>query len=116
VFRQEQRRIAIDRIVFPSRSGRPLMRIGTPEQRQRRESDMRGSSAKQLLLGGLTGLAVMAVALAPASAHKKHRKFFRWHAPVVVYSGGGGGCSFYYWKWQKTGAKYWKRRYYACIY
>ena len=78
---------------------------------------MRISPAKKLLLGGLTGLAVMAVALAPASAHhKKHRKFFRWHAPVVVYSGGGGGCSFYYWKWQKTGAKYWKRRYYACIY
>ena len=74
------------------------------------------SPARKLLLGGLTGLAVMAVALAPASAHKKHRKFFRWHAPVVVYSGGGGGCSFYYWKWQNTGAKFWKRKYYACIY
>ncbi len=74
------------------------------------------SPARKLLLGGLTGLAVMAVALAPASAHKKHRKFHRWHAPVVVYSGGGGGgCSFYYWKWQNTGAKFWKRKYYACI-
>jgi hypothetical protein len=73
------------------------------------------SPAKKLLLGGLTGLAVMAVALAPASAHKKHRKSFRWHSPVIVYSG-GSGCSFYYWKWQKTGASYWKRKYYACIY
>ena len=74
------------------------------------------SPAKKLLLGGLTGLAVMAVALAPASAHgKKHRHHFRWYGPAIVtYS--GGGCSFYYWKWQNTGAKYWKRRYYACIY
>ena len=32
----------------------------------------------------------------------------------VVYS--GGGCSFYYWKWQKTGSNFWKRKYYACIY
>ena len=38
------------------------------------------SPARKLLLGGLTGLAVMAVALAPASAHhKKHGKFYRWH-------------------------------------
>ena len=49
------------------------------------------SPAKKLLLGGLTGLAVMAVALAPASAHHKHhRKFFRWHAPVVVGAAVGG--------------------------
>ena len=65
---------------------------------------MSASPAKKLLLGGLTGLAVMAVALAPASAHEKHRKFLPLVRPVVVYSGGGGGCSFYYWKWQNTGA------------
>jgi hypothetical protein len=102
-------------IVFPSLGGHEPLRTTTPEQRQG-EEDMSISPARKLLLGGLTGLAVMAIAMAPASAHKKHHKHFRWHSPVVVYSGGGGGCSFYYWKWQKTGASYWKRRYYACIY
>jgi hypothetical protein len=74
---------------------------------------MSASPAKRLLLGGLTGLAVMAAALAPASAHKHHHHL-RYGPSIITYS--GGGCSYYYWKWQNTGLRFWKHKYYACIY
>ena len=76
---------------------------------------MSASPAKKLMLGSLAGLAVMAAALAPASAHGKHHHHLRWYGPAIVtYS--GGGCSYYYWKWQNTGLRFWKHKYYACIY
>jgi hypothetical protein len=77
---------------------------------------MSASPAKKLLLGSLAGLAVMVAALAPASAHGKHRHHLRWYGPAIVTYSGGGGCSYYYWKWQNTGLRFWKHKYYACIY
>jgi hypothetical protein len=76
---------------------------------------MSASLTKKMVLGTVTGLVVMAAAMAPASAHKhgKHRHILRWSAPIVITR--TSGCSFYYWKWQDTGRAYWKRKYVYCL-
>ncbi len=52
-----------------------------------------------------------------------HRHGRHWRRGVVIgagipffYSGYGyySGCGYYYRKWQRTGSRYWRNRYYAC--
>jgi hypothetical protein len=76
---------------------------------------MSTSVAKKLVLGTAVGAVALLGALAPAMAHGKHRHHFRvWSPPVVTYY--RGGCDYYYWKWQRTGSKFWKYKYYDCAY
>ena len=77
---------------------------------------MSASLTKKMVLGTVTGLAVMTAAMAPASASKHgrhHHHILRWSAPVYITR--TNGCGFYYWKWQDTGRAYWKSRYFTCL-
>ena len=73
------------------------------------------STAKKLLMGAATGLAVLAAAALPASAKGGHHHHVRgFYGPVVVTSG-YVGCEYYYAKWKHTGARTWRSKYVACV-
>ena len=55
--------------------------------------------------------------------HRRHYRYGRYYRPYIYGAGipffyGGysyyGGCGYYYRKWQRTGSRYWRNRYYAC--
>jgi hypothetical protein len=74
------------------------------------------SVAKKLTLGTAAGVIAMIGALVPAFAkgghHRHHFRTFR--APIVMATG-YIGCDAYYRKWQRTGSRYWRSKYLACI-
>ena len=49
---------------------------------------------------------------------RHHRRGYIYGAGIPFFYGGygyyGGGCGYYYRKWQRTGSRYWRNRYYAC--
>jgi hypothetical protein len=78
---------------------------------------MTTKTAKTTMLGAAAIAAVLfAGAAAPANAGKKHL-FFKHHhfyyVPTYTY---GPDCSFYKYKWLKTGNPFWKAKYFSCIY
>ncbi len=78
------------------------------------------SNLKTFAAAAVVALASAAGAAAPAAAkgghghhHHHHHGFgFRYVAPVVV---GSTDCSYYLARFEATGNRYWKRRYYQCI-
>jgi hypothetical protein len=74
-------------------------------------------ATRKLTLATVAGVVAMMGAMAPALAkggHHHHRYVRVWTGPAVVTT--GGGCSYYYWKWQNTGSRFWKAKYFNCIY
>jgi len=54
--------------------------------------------------------------------HHRHGRYYRrgylYGAGIPLLYGGlsyYGGCGYYYRKWQRTGSRYWRSRYYSCI-
>lgn len=64
---------------------------------------------KTLVASALVGAAALTGAVGTAEAHGKHRFV------IVLGNGGGHDCSFYYWKWKKTGMLKWMYRYQTCM-
>lgn len=83
------------------------------------------STAKKMMLGAAVGLVAVTTVMAPASAHGRrhhhhhghhYRHFHGWYGPVVTYGYSAYGCEYYYKKWKYTGSRFWKHKYFACIY
>ena len=80
---------------------------------------MSRSVARTLVLSTAVGAVAMLGALTPAVAKGKHhhhhfRHYHVWHAPVVVRA--YDSCDVYRWRWKRTGSRFWKAQYFACIY
>jgi len=79
-----------------------------------------GKIMKKLIVAALGATMTMGIVMSsPAAAHKYHYK--PWHGFKVVigdpgygYGYYGSGCRYPYWKWQDTGAYYWKKQYFMC--
>ena len=77
------------------------------------------STAKKLVLGATVGVVTAVAMVAPAAAHRRHHghhhhHFRYWHGPSYVTS--YGSCDYYFWRWKNTGSRFWKAKYYDCIY
>jgi hypothetical protein len=73
------------------------------------------SMKRKIALGAVTAAIALLGALAPASAKGgHHRHHFRFHAPVFV-APVYAGCDAYYAKWKRTGSRFWKAKYFACM-
>lgn len=69
---------------------------------------------RNIALAALGAAAGMMLAFAPAAeAHHKHHHH-HWHGVKFVIGHSGPGCGYYYWKWQDTGAYYWKKQFHIC--
>ena len=73
------------------------------------------SMTRKMVLGAAVGVAALFAALAPASAHGGHRHHFGYGAPIVVAPSYVATCDYFYWKWQRTGSRYWRSQYFNCI-
>jgi len=79
---------------------------------------------KRLPALALVSLIAIGGAVGSAEAGGKHAKFhLKNHHSNQFHSGRSvvvirqyDSCDYYYDKWQWTGRKYWKGRYYACVY
>ena len=51
------------------------------------------------------------------SGNRHHNSGFAGHVlrGISIYAGDGNGCSYSYRKWQATGSRYWRSRYYDCL-
>lgn len=49
------------------------------------------------------------------SFHHHHGFGHKRHFGPKIIIGVGGGCGYYYDKWQFTGSRYWKAKYFNCI-
>jgi hypothetical protein len=72
------------------------------------------TKAKKLALGAAVGAAALIAALAPASAHGSRHGHHFYGAPIVVAPSYAATCDYFYWKWQRTGSRYWRARYFDC--
>lgn len=68
------------------------------------------TSLKTMTVATLIVAAAFAGTLGTAQAHGKHRSGL-----FIGIGSSQPDCSFYYWKWQKTGKLKWKYAYYECI-
>ncbi len=80
---------------------------------------MSTSLTKKAMLGTIAGSIAMMGMLAPASAkhrhHHHHRHFHGLYAPLYI-APSYNDCGYYYWKWRHTGSRFWKAKYFSCIY
>ena len=71
------------------------------------------SMTKKLAVGAAIAAATAIALVAPASAHG-HRHHFGFRAPIVLAPSYVATCDYFYWKWQRTGSRYWRAQYFAC--
>jgi hypothetical protein len=76
---------------------------------------MKLSQSRKLILGAAVAAATVIALVAPASAHGRHRHHFGFRAPIVLAPSYTASCDYYHWKWQRTGSRYWRSQYFACI-
>jgi hypothetical protein len=77
------------------------------------------STARKIVLGTTVGLVTVMATLAPALAGGRHHHgrhhhhhFRHWSYVATDY----GSCDYYLWRWKDTGSRYWKSKYFSCIY
>ena len=67
---------------------------------------------KKMIMGAAVAvLSLGALQVPTADAHGWHK----WHhRPFFYITTQSFGCGEYYWKWQRTGSFFWKKRYFLC--
>jgi hypothetical protein len=78
--------------------------------------------ARGLTVAALSALAVTAAGSAPAEAGKKFRGFhghhyghtYHYHHRPRIRVYGYSSCGYYLKKWQYTGSRYWRKKYFQC--
>ncbi len=68
------------------------------------------TSLKSLIAGSMIAAAALTAAVGAAEAHGKHRSGL-----FIGLGRSQPDCSFYYWKWMKTGKFKWQAAYYKCV-
>jgi hypothetical protein len=79
------------------------------------------NTGKTLLLGAAVAAAAVMGTFATAEAKHGHHGHHGWYRPYfyvapVYTTSYAGSCSYFYSRWRETGSRYWRHRYYQCIY